>query len=65
MQRAPPALILAAKNGGVEASRLLLKFGAIIDTVDQVVREDDYSYSMRIIITIYYYRMATLLSTWQ
>ena len=36
MQDSPPALLLAAKNGGVEATRLLLKFGATIDTVDEV-----------------------------
>lgn len=36
MQDAPPPLLLAAKNGGVEACRLLLKFGAKIGTTDRV-----------------------------
>ena len=35
MQETPPALLLAAMNGGVEACRLLLKFGAKISTADK------------------------------
>ena len=38
MQNASVALLLAAKHGGVKASRLLLKFGAKIDTVDRVFK---------------------------
>ena len=35
MQHTPPALLLAAKNGGIEACTLLLKFGAKIGTTDR------------------------------
>ena len=36
IQCAHPALLLAAWNASVEACRLLLKFHANIDTVDEV-----------------------------
>ena len=64
-QCAPSALLLAAKNGCVEACRLLLKFNARIDTPDMVY------YVFIIRLNIYYrfntiiYREATLLFTWQ
>ena len=70
MQHAPPALLLAAKNCGVDAARLILKFGAKIDTTDCVSHADSRHIELLLkcfpIDEIKYnlYRMATLLSIW-